>query len=309
MIERFYQLTSWSLIVCAATLFASAEPTHSPIATKVDGLENFFQVTPKLWSGGEPTANGWNALRELGIKTVISVDGAPPNLQEARRVGIRYVHLPVGYSGVDRDVAIKIASAVQRSSGPVYLHCHHGKHRGPAAVALVCQTLYQWDVAQATSWMKQAGTSEQYHGLYRSVARFQPPSAAELAAVPRDLPERVSVPTLTQMMVDVDHQFEEIQRLEKNDFQPSERSSQAAVLLLEHWKEIARMGDQVVNNEDFANRLKEMSQTTKSLVSVLESNETARRQASSLVAALTKQCASCHAKHRDPAPPISSRKP
>jgi len=53
---------------------------------------------------------------------------------------MRYIHVPIAYSGLSREQEIRIASAISGAEGPLYLHCHHGKHRGPAAAAtaLVC---------------------------------------------------------------------------------------------------------------------------------------------------------------------------
>ena len=39
---------------------------------------------------------------------------------------------PIGYDGVPREQALRMIKAVQVAKGPVYFHCHHGKHRGPA---------------------------------------------------------------------------------------------------------------------------------------------------------------------------------
>ena len=57
-------------------------------------------VSEKLYSGAAPEGDrGFSTLQALGIRTVITVDGARPDVAIARRFGLRYVHLPFGYDG------------------------------------------------------------------------------------------------------------------------------------------------------------------------------------------------------------------
>src|SRR5215203_3182916 len=61
------------------------------------GIENLYRLTEGLYSGGQPEGEaGFAALKRLGVRTIISVDGARPDVETARRFGMRYVHLPVG---------------------------------------------------------------------------------------------------------------------------------------------------------------------------------------------------------------------
>ena len=57
--------------------------------------------------------------------------------------------------------------------GPLFVHCHHGLHRGPTAAALICEGLRGWSPEQAEKWMTVAGTATNYSGLYRTVREFQ----------------------------------------------------------------------------------------------------------------------------------------
>ena len=46
--------------------------------------ENFLKVNDKLYSGGSPEIDQFSYLRSKGIKSIICVDGALPNLAEAK---------------------------------------------------------------------------------------------------------------------------------------------------------------------------------------------------------------------------------
>ena len=102
-------------------------------------LPNAYRLHPRVISGGQPEGEqAFARLKELGVKTVISVDGARPEVELARKYGLRYVHLPHGYDGVPDERASELAKAVRDLPGPVYIHCHHGKHRSPAAATVAC---------------------------------------------------------------------------------------------------------------------------------------------------------------------------
>ena len=59
----------------------AGEPPAKPERLHVEGIENLFRLGPRLYSGGQPEGDGgFTALKSLGIKTIITVDGARPIL-------------------------------------------------------------------------------------------------------------------------------------------------------------------------------------------------------------------------------------
>jgi len=168
----------------------------TPGAAPVDlpGLEHVAELRPNLISGGEPVGKtGYETLRALGVKTVISVDGVAPPADLARSMGIRVVHLPIGYDGVPEDARLAMAKALTELEGPVYVHCHHGKHRGPSALAAgaVCAGVITTE--EALAFMELAGTSRSYAGLWRDAGEAAPIDPLDLAMIEADLPERADV--------------------------------------------------------------------------------------------------------------------
>src|SRR5262245_33238393 len=66
--------------------------------TALPGLHNVFRLSAKLYSGSVPEGEtGFCSLCSLGVRTIISVDGARPDVATAHRFGLLYVHLPFGY--------------------------------------------------------------------------------------------------------------------------------------------------------------------------------------------------------------------
>ena len=60
-------------------------------------LPNFQRINPQIYCGGQPAGNAaFSMLRRLGIRTIVSVDGARPAIESARDHAMRYVPYPNG---------------------------------------------------------------------------------------------------------------------------------------------------------------------------------------------------------------------
>jgi protein tyrosine phosphatase (PTP) superfamily phosphohydrolase (DUF442 family) len=150
--------------------------------------ENFLHVGERIYSGGEPHSDAaFEFLAEQGIKTVVSVDGAKPDVEAAKKHGLRYIHIPIGYDGVPEEAERAIARVKRDVEGPVFFHCQHGTHRGPAAASIACVATGEMRGADALTILERAGTSKDYAGLWRDVEAFVPPAPGA------QLPELVEV--------------------------------------------------------------------------------------------------------------------
>jgi protein tyrosine phosphatase (PTP) superfamily phosphohydrolase (DUF442 family) len=185
--------------------------TAGPEPEKVElpGLHNVFRLSDRLYSGSSPEGDeGFESLWKLSVKTIISVDGARPDVERAHKYGLRYVHLPIGYDGVPDEQGLRIAKAVRDLPGPVYVHCHHGQHRGPAAAAVARLCVDdRCSVEAALEGMQRAGTDPHYTGLYAAPKEMHRPTREELDRVPDDFPEVAEVAGLAQVMVEVDERW------------------------------------------------------------------------------------------------------
>ena len=210
------------------------------------GLANVIRLSEKLYSGGVPEGDaGFTALRRLGIRTVISVDGMTPDVARARRLGMRSVHLPFGYDGCPRPTAVRIVRAVRDLPGPIYLHCHHGKNRAPTAAAFARVSLDGVPTAQAVREMAAAGTGKEYVGLYDAVRGFQAPSAAELDRVPVPLREVSPTPPWMAAMVEGERRYARLVRFQQANWPARSRRAAAheALQLREWFAELQRRPD------------------------------------------------------------------
>ena len=284
---------------------ALAGELGQPVKTQM--LQNVFKLDAAFYSGNAPEDEAaFRELAGLGIKTIVTVDGAKPNVALAHQYGMRYVHLPFGYDGLPQARGVELAKAVQvaKSAGPVYLHCHHGKHRGPTAAAVVCRALDGWTADQAVDFLHQAGTAPDYAGLYRDARAFHPPGKEELARMRADFPETAKTAPLVDAMVAIDQHCDALKAAQKAGWRevaghPGEAPAQTAVLMWELFREAARNPETKERGNDFATKLAEGERNADALRMVLGDagqSDAARDEA---LKAMSASCTDCHKAHRN----------
>lgn len=284
-------------------------PTQSPQPLEKPGLHNVYRITDWLISGSSPDGvEGFRSLKELGIKTVITVDGAKPDVTTAKEFGLRYVHIPIGYDGIPRDKLLLLAKAAQELPRPIYLHCHHGKHRGPAAAAAIHICLDErCTVNQALAEMKTFGTDPKYRGLFETIRRLDRPSREQLKAVPSDFPETAKVASFVERMVEVDVTWDNLKVIRAAGWKvPSDNPdlvpSQEALQLLEHYREAARLPDHSKRPQAFQELLKSATVEAELFEKELRSQSQQPLNATTLEPLFKRSeaaCAKCHTQFRD----------
>jgi len=274
------------------------------------GLHNVCRVSDKLISGGVPEGDaGFTTMEKLGVKTIISVDGAAPDIARARGFGMRYVHIPIGYDGISREQAVRLAKAVRDLPGLVYMHCHHGKHRSPAAAAVVRHCLDdRCGVEAAVEVMRRAGTDPRYVGLYAAPKQVRRPTAEELDALPADFPEVAKVSALAQMMVIVDERWDRLKLVRAAGWKvpprhPDVVPAHEALQLREAYHECARVPKLKRYPEEMQRWLAEAEKQATALETALRPTKGGTgvdtKAAEAAFTLLADGCKQCHARYRD----------
>jgi hypothetical protein len=241
----------------------------------------------------------------LGIRTVISVDGARPDLERAHRYGLRYVQLPIGYDGVPERQALRIARAVRDLPGPVYLHCH----RGPAAAAVAHLCLDEsCDAEKALAEMRRAGTDPRYTGLYEAPRRVRRPTKEELNRVPANFPEVAEVAALAQVMVQIDERWERLKQVRAAGWKappmhPDVDPAHEALQLAEQYREASRLPGVKERTKEFRRWLRQAEQGAQELEGGLRHRNGKTAVNPEVIETLFRKaggaCSRCHARYRD----------
>ncbi|MBI1389620.1 MAG: hypothetical protein GC154_14365 [bacterium] len=295
------------LFTVTLSVHAEIESTAKKLASK--DLHNLFHYSDHVFSGAEPSGEAaFHELKEMGVVTIISVDGARPDVEAARKEGIRYIHFPIGYDGMTHHQALMIAKAVRDATGPVYLHCHHGEHRGPTAAAMAMTVLGEWSPEQAVAAMRETGTGAQYTGLYQCVLESKPAEEKTLDALPDTYVASADTPPMVAHMVGVSHAFENLGLSEKAKWgvpadHPDIDPPHEALMLREHLVELGRLDEAKAMKLPFGPMLNAGIVNAQMLEDALRKYKTGR-QGPDLIQkswkSLGQTCNDCHAIFRNP---------
>jgi protein tyrosine phosphatase (PTP) superfamily phosphohydrolase (DUF442 family) len=189
-------------------------------------LANALRFSAKLFCGGPPQGEaGFQALKSLGIKTIISVDGAAPETSRADALNMTYVHLPVPYRDIPHDRALEIAKAIRDLPGPVYIHCSNGTARAPAAAGVASVLLGEMSAHDAFEALKAAGTLPAYSGLYAATLKAEKVGKETLDALHVNFTARAEVSPLVSSMVAMEKVWKRIETAQSLDWNiPDSRS-------------------------------------------------------------------------------------
>jgi len=275
-----------------------------PVPLELPGVHNAFRVSDRLISGSQPEGDaGFAALAKAGVKTIITVDGTKPDVEAAMREGLRYIHLPFGYDGIPATRVAELTKAVNEADGQVFVHCHHGKHRGPAAIGVICEATLGWTPARAEAWMIQAGTAPEYPGLFRAVRDFKAPTREELAKA-GPFSEITKTEDIVDTMVAIDGHLEALNATQKAGWKtppgnPGTSPAHHATLLWEQLRELARTPDTAQRTEDYRQHLAKAEKAADNLRSTLESPVSDNTVLDATFKDATQTCAACHKAHRN----------
>lgn len=285
-------------------------PSQAPTPQRIEKVEtrqlpNVVRVHEQVLSGGLPEGEAAFAeLQALGVKTLVSVDGAKPDVELAGRFGLRYVHLPHGYDGIPERRAQELAKAVRDLPGPIYIHCHHGHHRSPAAAAVACVGAGLIASNQAATVLQVGGTSEHYRGLFQSAESARRFDQALLSALPAEFPAIAKLPAMAEAMVAIERAMDHLKTMARANWktlaaQPDLTPEHEALLLREQFTELLRTSDLPSRPKSFQELLLDAERLAQSLESTLRKEPLDASAASAALNHVKDNCQQCHQRFRD----------
>lgn len=126
----------------------------------VRGINNFGQVSDRLYRGAQPTTEGFAQLKAMGIDTVVRLSMGEEGSEAERRVveshGMRFVNLP--WSSVHDPNADQIAAFLtllkDHPNRTFFVHCKAGADRTGVFIALYRIVFERWSTERALDEMK-----------------------------------------------------------------------------------------------------------------------------------------------------------
>ena len=151
---RLVQTMFVSLVCFAVTTFAQTAPTSFPNIK----IKNFGQMDVNYYRGAQPKRDDFQSLKDLGIKTVIDLQGNPTDYEKSavESLGMTYINIPM--SGYKYPKAENIERFLKLINDPetvaFFVHCKAGIHRTGVVGAAYRFTKYGWGYDQVYKEMK-----------------------------------------------------------------------------------------------------------------------------------------------------------
>jgi protein tyrosine/serine phosphatase len=183
MLRKRTLIFAASLMVLAACSAPPTDPASNPDFAKLlpdaGGLSHVARITEDLYRGAQPTDLGYDTLRKMGIKTVISFRRFNTSRKVAEAAGLNYVAIPI-YASVgssppsDAQVKRFFDTVYDPAKQPVFFHCQHGKDRTGMMAALFRIEREGWSNTKAIEEMQTFGYHDVFRDLIGYVRKYKP---------------------------------------------------------------------------------------------------------------------------------------
>ena len=270
------------------------------------GLSQVVAFQDWLFSGSKPSGEaGFQSLANLRVRTIVCVDGTPPDHLTGDRYGMKTFHIPLKYGEPTQLQILDLATAVREgmTRGNIYVHCHHGKHRSAAASAIALLALNRSTAEVMKNRMVVAETSQYYSGLWDAVDKTRKLNESDLIQNETNLTNRVHPEGITNQMIAIDFAMDNLKLIKQSNWITPKRHpdlvpAAEAGTIAESFRQLRENHTTAGYPRDFSQKLDEASNFANTLEQEIILGEATSIELSSSMRALSKSCIACHLAYR-----------
>ncbi len=146
-----------------------------PPRQELPGLRSFGQVTPTLYRGGRPTAEGLACLAKMGVSIVISTEGSFKDLRKpVESLGMHYVSMFWECSFPRDNTFAKFLQLLRDNPGiKVFVYCHYGDDRTGMMIAAYRMAQQGWSAGEAKEEMKAFGFNFFHRRICTGLSKYE----------------------------------------------------------------------------------------------------------------------------------------
>ena len=149
----------------------SPRPANWAQPLTLEGVPNFFRITPNLYRSEQPTAAGFKNLEKLGIRTVINLRRFNNDDREAAGTHLRTERVKILTWDIDdREVIAVMRLLKDPANGPFLIHCQHGADRTGLMSAMYRILNQGWTAEDAIAELEGGGYG--YHAIWSNILRY-----------------------------------------------------------------------------------------------------------------------------------------
>ncbi len=145
---------------------AAAHPPQNDLP----GLGNFAPVSDVLFRGSQPSREGFEQLRKMGVKTVVNLRAYRGDAGKLKGLGFQYVHLRCrAWLPSGKKIAEFLKIVEDPINRPVFVHCWHGSDRTGLAIASYRIMIQGWSLEDAVEELHEFGF---HHRVFPQILRY-----------------------------------------------------------------------------------------------------------------------------------------
>ncbi|MEI7946183.1 MAG: dual specificity protein phosphatase family protein [bacterium] len=153
------------VFVCILSLTTSGDilsPTNRPAAwaklVLQVGVPNLHKITTNLYRSAQPTAEGMQNLKIMGIKTVLNLRSFNSDSDEVGNTGLIREHIFMKAWHPEREDVVRFLKIVTNEQKyPILFHCQHGADRTGIMCAIYRIAVQGWTKEEAIREMAEGG--------------------------------------------------------------------------------------------------------------------------------------------------------
>lgn len=163
--------------LCTAGAQRPLDSPHS-ISThkKTPGISNFGRVTPRLYRGGQPSIQGLESLKTMGVSIIVDMRGRPNSNEESSvtKLGMQYVSIPWHCPFPNDKPFIRFLKVVaENPEKKIFVHCRLGDDRTGMAIAAYRIADEGWSADEAMHEMRAFGFTGIHPLICPGIAHFE----------------------------------------------------------------------------------------------------------------------------------------
>jgi protein tyrosine phosphatase (PTP) superfamily phosphohydrolase (DUF442 family) len=161
-------LLTW--VGCVSIPIANRPETWAQ-PVELEGVPNLYRISGELYRGDQPSSQGMQNLKKLGLKTIVNLRSFHSDRDEIGATGLAYEHIYMKpWHPEEEDVVrfLKIVTDPKRT--PVLVHCQHGADRTGTMIAVYRIAVQGWSKAEAIREMTQGGFG--FHPIWNLLPRW-----------------------------------------------------------------------------------------------------------------------------------------
>lgn len=161
---------------------ANARPPGWAVKLHRPGLRNFYRVTTNLYRGAQPTAEGMQQLKLMGVKIVINLRTFHSDKDRVAGTGLKSVRFETEPWHSDKEDVVRLLKVVTNTNNlPAFVHCERGADRTGLMCAMYRIAVCGWTKQKAIAEMKHGGFG--FNPLWVNIVHFI--KKADIAALRR----------------------------------------------------------------------------------------------------------------------------